>query len=497
MRTSIRIILFVATLLDTLSLQGQEMKKLTFSIDEVVSIARSNANQAVQAKHSLESEQSGFSSFLASRKWQLDLTLNPSYRMMAVSLEDYSLSGFAQNNALAAGASLDFSKLVQGSGGYLYASSSFGWDEFFSDARDSYIQQYGAPRLFNITPLRVGYRQELLGYNGPSWEKRIRETQAENARKDYVSELAAISETAAGYFFSYATCKAMYDMYKVNAESADSLYRIGVKKYELTSIRKDELLSLQLQLMNSQNDVRASFNSMEKARRSLLSYLEMGYDDVTVDVVLPEDPEHLILIDSQEAIDIARTYNPEFGKVQEASLKAEQELDKAKREKGVRVDLDLSAGIQQYGYRAGPVGLTSQPHSIANVTLAFPLVDHGMRRDNYNAARSKVEYYDVQRLEIERTVTEAIVNTINELQIQQEMLADTRKAMELADESFAQNQYNYAHGLSDINTFTLSQNRKDSAHINYINSLSSFWLAYYRLCAITLYDFYNMRPLDY
>lgn len=496
MRTSFRTILFATALLAAFSLQGQEMKKLTFSIDDVVSIARDNANQAVQAKHSLESELSDFSAFLASRKWQLDLTLNPSYRMMAVSLEDYSLSGFAQSNTLSTGASLDFSKLVQGSGGYLYASSSFGWDEFFSDARDGYIQQYGAPRLFNITPLRVGYRQELMGYNGPSWEKRIRETQADNARKDYVSEMAAISETAAGYFFSYATSKAMYDMYRVNAESADSLYRIGVKKYELTSIRKDELLSLQLQLMNSQNDVRASFNSMEKARRSLLSYLEMGYEDVSVDVILPENPERLILVDPQEAIEIARTFNPEFGKVQEASLRAEQEFDKARREKGIRVDLDLSAGIQQYGYSAGPVGLTSQPYAIANVTLAFPLVDHGMRRDNYNAAKSRVDYYNVQKSETERTITEAIVNTINELQIQQEMLADTKKAMDLADESFDQNQYNYAQGLSDINTFTLAQNRKDSAHINYITSLSNFWLAYYRLCSITLYDFYNMKPLN-
>ena len=281
----------------------------------------------------LESEQFDFDSFIASRKWQLGMSFDPSYRMMAVSLEDYSMSGFTRNNTLSAGATLDFQKLVQGSGGYLYASSSFIWNEFLSDARSSYIEQYGAPRLFNITPLRVGYRQELLGYNGPSWEKKIREKQIENARKDYISEMASVSETAAGYFFSYATCKAMYDMYKVNAESADSLYRIGLKKYDLTSIRKDELLSLQLQLMNSQNDERSSFNSMEKARRSLLSFLNMGYEDVSVEVALPENPDHIILIDPRDAIEIARMYNPEFGRAREASLKAEQELDRAKREK--------------------------------------------------------------------------------------------------------------------------------------------------------------------
>ena len=66
-----------------------------------------------------------------------------------------------------------------------------------------------------------------------------------------------------------------------------------------------------------------------------------------------------------------------------------------------------------------------------------------------------------------------------------------------ADGSVPSLEYADGHGLSDINTFTLSQNRKDSAHINYISALRDFRLAYYRLCTITLYDFYNMRPLDY
>lgn len=493
MRAGIRIILFVAALLEASVLQGQNAKELTFSIDDVTSIAVGNANQAVQAKHILESEQFSFDSFIASRRWQLGLNVNPSYQLMSLSPEAYSVSGFSDYNALSAGATLDFSKLIEGTGGYAYASSNFAWSDFFSDY---YSQSFGSRNMFGTTPLRVGYRQELIGYNGSLWEKLIRETQMENARKEYVAELAEISEQAAGYFFSYATCKAMYDMYKVNAESADSLYKIGQKKYELTSIRKDELLSLQLQLMNSQNDVRSSFNNMEKARRSLLSFLNMGYDDVSVEVVLPENPGHVIIVEPGQAVEMAKKYNPEFGKARAASLTAEQELDKARREKGLHVDLDLSVGLQKYGYDLKTLGTTNSPFTVANVTFSFPIVDHGMRRNNYNSAKSRLEYYTVQEVEQERIITEAIVNTVNELMIHQQMLSDTKTAMELADESFKQNQYNYAHGLSDINTFTLSQNRKDSAHINYISSLSDFWLAYYRLCSLTLYDFYNMKPLE-
>lgn len=488
-------IVCIAALLLTSGLQGQNGRTITFTLEDVIETARESALRSTGARQNLQYETFSFESFLASRKGQLGLNLNPSYQRMSITPEAYSMTGVSETNSLAAGATLDFQKLIENTGGYAYATSNFAWSEFFGDSGNTYRQYYGSPRMFGTTPIRIGYRQELLGYNGPLWERKIRDKQIETARKDYASEMAGISEAAAQYFFAYASEKALYDMYKVNAESADSLYKIGKEKYNITSIRKDELLSLELQMMNSQNDVRSSFNSMEKARRSLLSFLNMGYEDLSVEVLLPENPDHIIAVLPQQAIDMAKEYNPEFGRAEAASLSAEQELDKARREKGLHMNLDLSVGLQKYGYDMTSLGSVNKPYALGNVTLAFPLVDHGMRRDNYNAAKSRVEYYNTQRMETERVIAEEIVNTVNELQIQQQMLDDTRKAMDLADESFSQNQYNYAQGLSDINTFTLAQNRKDSAHINYITALRNFWLAYYRLCSLTLYDFYNMKPL--
>lgn len=90
---------------------------------------------------------------------------------------------------------------------------------------------------------------------------------------------------------------------------------------------------------------------------------------------------------------------------------------------------------------------------------------------------------------------EEVLNTITEFNAQQQLLKETQVAMKLSDESFEQNQYNYAMGLSDINTFTLAQSRKDDAHNNYLSALSDFWMAYYRLCSLTLYDFYHKMPL--
>ena len=496
MRKSCRSYISVILLLCGLAgLNAQTEQTMTLALDDVIEMARSSALQSLQAKHTLDFERAGFESYLASRKWQLGMSIIPSYQRMSLSPDTYSLGGVSESSSFSAGATLDFQKLVGLTGGYLYASSNFAWSEYFGDTGNTYRDYYGTPRMFGATPLRIGYRQELLGYNGPLWEKRIRDRQIENAGQEYVAALADISEKAAQYFFSYASEKALYDMYRVNASSADSLYKIGLEKYAITSIRKDELLSLQLQLMNSQNDVRSSYNSLEQARRSLLSFLNIAQENVTIDAVLPDNPEHMIVVNPQQAIDMAREYNPVFGQAEAAALIAEQEVDKTKKEKGLQMNLDLSVGLQKHGPDMSRFVSDNQPYTVGNVTMEFPIVDHGLRKNNYNAAKSRLEYYNVQKLETERTMSEAIINTVSDLQMQQQMLAETRKAMELADESFAQNQYNYAQGLSDINTFTLAQNRKDSAHINYIRALSDFWLAYYRLCSLTLYDFYNMKPL--
>ena len=47
----------------------------------------------------------------------------------------------------------------------------------------------------------------------------------------------------------------------------------------------------------------------------------------------------------------------------------------------------------------------------------------------------------------------------------------------------------YLIGKIDITNLNIAQNEKDLARLDYINTLRDFWLAYYRLRRITLYDF--------
>lgn len=486
--------ILVASVLLPAIIPALAQEPVTLTLDSVIDMAVANSNEARQAYNMYMAGQYDYSAFLASRKWQLNLNINPNLDISSISPVANSISASYPTKSFSTGATLNFEQLIGKTGGYAYATSNMAWSQFFGESGTAFRDAYGTSSMFGTTPIRVGYRQDLIGFNSAAWEKAAREKRFETTAAEYKQSLAQVSETAAGYFFDYASARALYEMYVINVQTADSLYNIGTRKYQLTAIRKDELYSLKLQLMNTQNSVRSSRKHMEQARQALLSYIGMHPSD-SIDLVLPGYPDHLIAINAGEAVDYARRFNPVFGQLEEERINAERDVDKAKREKGLQINIDVSVGLQKYGVDAASFGKNNDSYSAAMLTFGIPLVDHGMRKERYNAALARKEYQDIRSKETGRVLSDQIINTVNELLTQQQMLSETFDAAALADESFKQNEYNYAQGLSDINTFTLAQNRKDEAHINYINALSDFWLAYYRLCSLTLYDFYNERPL--
>jgi hypothetical protein len=44
-------------------------------------------------------------------------------------------------------------------------------------------------------------------------------------------------------------------------------------------------------------------------------------------------------------------------------------------------------------------------------------------------------------------------------------------------------------GKADVSSLTLSLNRQQEAQRNYINALKNYWLSYYKIRRLTLYDF--------
>ncbi len=488
----LRILLIVATLttqacIDHLPSQNY----IEWTLPQVIRMAQDSVINAFRAQHNYQQQLWTYHEYEAKRGLQINLKLSPNYvRQRFLLSQNYMLQDLS--NALSLNTEIRIDKQMNNWGGDIYIASQGMWSWLMNG---SPFYGIGNNLMYSGTPIRIGYHQDLLGYNPYKWDKIIEEFHLERAANELVYQMAEISETAVSRFFALAQAQADYNMYLTNVNTSQNLYEIGKEKFYNTSIRKDELLSLELELRNSRNSLSIAKVTLDNCKHDLLSYLNMKDKAQDIRLVIPSNQEQ-IMINASNAIQQALMINPNLMEQQEHMLKEEKNLEYAnKQHKWYRISLDLSFGMQQLHNYYASDPLRNYQYALSNASFTIPIFDNGLAESRVRKAKLSISTLNDEIDERERLLREDVLNTINNFHEQQILLKESGETMQLADKAFKLSQYNYANGLSDMNTFTLAQNRKDVAHNNYIKNLEQYWESYYRLCRLTLYDWSQKKPL--
>lgn len=477
---------FIILAVALLAFASPAAAQLHLTLDRTIALAQDSALQALSAKHNLALSRTTYDEFLAGRKLNLQATASPSYSYKSID-RTTSASSLSDFNQLTSALTLKMTQQVNSFGGNLYAFSSLSNDLYLGAMREHYNDIYGTTTQFQVIPIMVGYQQDVLGYNAFKWEKKLQDYRITTQEQQYAYQLAQVAEQAASYFFQYATAKAFYEMYKQNVDVADSLYKIGQQKYNIMAINKAELISLELQLLNSQNSLFSYEKEMHNAATSLLNFLGLP-PSTELSIELPQEPARLI-ISEDEALHWAMENNPTLRNQQENIILAEQEVDLARRESGFHTSVDLSVGGQNFANTFSEAYSGTRFSTAMGVTFVVPIIDMGRARLRVAKARQNLDLQNINLEEAQRNLRTEICNALRDFNLAQQQLSQTAKTLRLADASFELNQYNYAQGLADISTFTFAQQRKDEAHNNYITALRGYWTSYYKLSRLTMHDF--------
>ena len=86
---------------------------------------------------------------------------------------------------------------------------------------------------------------------------------------------------------------------------------------------------------------------------------------------------------------------------------------------------------------------------------------------------------------------------VADFNIKQNLIASMEEALRLATLAYNATKQHFMIGQSDINSLTLSLDRQKNAQKNYINALKNYWLSYYNIRKLTLYDFESQKSLSY
>ena len=95
-----------------------------------------------------------------------------------------------------------------------------------------------------------------------------------------------------------------------------------------------------------------------------------------------------------------------------------------------------------------------------------------MARNNLNVIRTTARQEEL-------SVEEDVVMTVNDFNVQQNLIGSAEEALDIAITAYDQTRQRFIIGKADINSLTLSLNRQQEAQKNYISSLKNYWLSYY------------------
>ena len=455
------------------------------SLEAAIRQAQDSTIIAFQSQHEYDYYQLHYDEFTALRKPQLNLRVAPNYyRLISDLSRDYVYLRNYDN--LSAAASVTLSQKMLNWGGEAYVGTQAIWTEYFTSDKD-YARQFMA------APLLVGYRQTLLGYNPYRWEKAVEDQRWKAARQQHQYDMNTIAEEVTRRFFRLVCAQGELEMYQRNLQTADTLCAIAREKASIAMVTVAELRSLELQRVNAANALAMARTDEEVARTQLASFLRLNGDSLSPATLLkyPRAPKSITLSTAQ-AIDMALTNSPAYQHQIATLTESRHQEQKAYKEKGINVSLDINVGMQQVDNVPGRAFRDQKLYALGAVTLSVPLMDHGAAKSRHAAAQAWVEREESALDEAERTLMEDVVSTLHNINTYHLLLERTNEAVSMADEVFELNAENYANGLCDINTYTLAQNRRDEAYNQYLSALEKYWTTYYHLLTLINYDYQDL-----
>lgn len=368
---------------------------------------------------------------------------------------------------------------------------------FFIDSELGFLRTFGED-IFNqytAIPIRIGYSQNLFGFNSFKWEKKIEPLKYEKAKRQFLYSKEEISESTIQGFFNLAMAQKEYDLALEHVASADTLYRIGQERQQIAAVSQADLLTLKLDAVNARNSLQNSEMNLKRTMFSFASFLNID-KETQITLELPDQPQALgITVDM--ALSLAKENNPDYLGYKQELLEAKRSVDQMKKSSNFSANLSASIGFNQAAESLPGAYRNLQQQDILQISLSIPIVDWGIRKGKVNMAKNNL---NVTKISIQQRLVELeqdIIMTVEDFNIQQNLIASAKEAMKLADAAYSATKERFIIGKADINSLTLSQDRQNVAQKNYISALYNYWLSYYKIRKLTLYDFEKNETLSF
>ena len=240
---------------------------LALTLEQTIERARNLSPDAQSARHAFRSAYWNYRYYRANYLPALTLTSDPylDRAINRITMSDGSVR-FVEQNLLSTDLTLSLTQNIPLTGGTLFLETSTQRLDMFSDHSSSW----------QTSPVTIGYRQSLFGYNSLKWDKRIEPVRYQEARKTYVETLELVAASATQKFFDLATAQSNLEIATTNYAHADTLYTYAKGRYDIGTISENEMLQLEINKLTEEANCMNARIEVENCMQELRSYMVLG-----------------------------------------------------------------------------------------------------------------------------------------------------------------------------------------------------------------------------
>ena len=481
-----RISILLLLVLCGAGVQAQQVLRL--DLKRTIALANDSSLSAFRYQNMYLSGYWEYRSYKAARLPSLSLNLTPAqyYRYITQRYDSQAdIDVYREQQMFSAAAGLSLVQNFDLLGGTFYVDTQLDYLRNFGDVNST---------QFSTVPFRIGYQQDLLGFNAFRWDRKIEPLKFEKVKKQFIYNSESVSEEAVNYFFSLAMAQADYRLAEDNLATADTLYAIGEQRQKIAAISQADLLTLKLDKVNARNTLKNAEITRKRAMSALATFLNLD-KNTYIEIDLPSRPRY-VDIPADRALLLAKENNPTYLEQRQNVLEAEREVDRTKKESRFNASVNASVGFNQVADNLGVAYRNLLQQDLVSLTVSIPLVDWGVRKGKYNMARNNLNVVKIAARQEEISLEEDVMMTVSGFNVQQELIASASEALDLAELAYDQTRLRFIIGKADISSLTLSLNRQQEAQKNYIQALQNYWLNYYKIRKLTLHDFESGMSLS-
>ncbi len=462
---------------------------MTLRLEEVIAIAQGDAPQARIAETRLNNNYWRYQSFLADYRPRIDFFGN--FADLNRSLEGITLPDgtvdFIERSFIRNLGQVSLRQEVAETGATIFTNTRLERLDILAtdnvDGSTSYL----------FSPISIRFEQPIFAFNPLKWNRKAEPLRYKESQRIYSEDMERVAFESVGLFFDLFIAQLNLEAAEKEKSNADTLYNLSKGRFEVGRIAETELLQIELSAMRANTNLAQATLNVQTSNEALRNYL--GITNAVRFSLLPPENIPVFNIDPVAALDIARANRSKSIEFQRRAIEAQLRVAESRGQIGPNLNIAGEFGLQQRvdGISEFFDGLLDQERF--NIALNLPIADWGKAKSRLQIAESQRDL-ELMNIEQEQVNFERnIILKVQQFNLVRDQVALAQRTYEIAQKRQRITRQRYLIGKIGITELNIAITEEDNARRTYIGALRNFWVAYYELRNLTLFDFENNKSL--